>query len=121
VSKKKQEELEAKWEAMSPEERKAAAREQFVGFLEMFQRSEPIMYINGKAQDHAPMSKEEADLHLAIFDGDVDATPEVRLELAQFEAARWPGNKKLQAKMWRAMQEVEDQTGASSGVDITLK
>lgn len=96
---------DAEYEAMSPEEKKAAHRRQLVGFLEMFQGEAPIMYINGKAQEHSPMSKEAADLHLAIFDGEIDATPEVKLELAQLEAMRFPNSKRLQAKMWKAMEE----------------
>ena len=92
---------------MSPEDRKAASRRQFVGFLEMFQGSEPIMVLNGKPQDHSPMTKEEADLHLALFDGEIEPTPEVMLTLAQLEAVRWPNNKKLQAKMWQAMEDVK--------------
>lgn len=100
--------LEAEYEAMSPEEKKAAHRKQFVSWLKMFQGDEPIMYINGKAQDHQPMTKEEADLHLALFDGEVEPTPKVKLELAQLEAIRYPNSKKIQGKLWKAMQDYED-------------
>jgi len=105
----KQRELKKEWDDMSPEDRKAASRRQLVGFLEMFQGSEPIMVLNGKPQDHSPMTKEEADLHLALFDGEIEPTPEVKLTLAQLEALRWPNNKKLQAKMWKAMREVDEE------------
>jgi hypothetical protein len=94
---------DAEYEAMSPEEKKAAHRKQLVGFLEMFQGSAPICHINGKAQDHRPMSKEAADIHLALFDGDIEPTPEVKLELAQFEALRWPESKRVLGKLWKAM------------------
>ena len=97
------------YEAMSPEERKAAHRRQLVSWLEMFQGEDPIMYMNGKLQEHHPMSKEEVDLHLALFDGEVDPTPEVRLELAQLEAMRFPASKRMQAKMWKAMKEAEGE------------
>jgi hypothetical protein len=97
------------YEAMSPEEKKAAHRKRLVSWLEMFQGEDPIMSMNGKAQEHHPMSKEEADLHLALFDGEADPTPEVKLELAQLEAMRFPNSKKMQAKMWKAMKEAEGE------------
>lgn len=97
------------YEAMTPEEKKAAHRKQFVSWLEMFQGSGPICYINGKAQEHAPMTKEEADLHLALYDGEIEPTPEIKLKLAQLEALRWPASKKSTAKMWQAMAAVEDK------------
>ena len=103
-----QRKLDEEYEAMSPEEKKAAHRKQFIGFLEMFQGSSPIMYINGKAQDHSPMTKEEADIHLALFDGELEPTPEVKLELAQLEAIRFPKSKKSQAKLWKALEAVKD-------------
>jgi len=99
---------DAEYEAMSPEEKKAVHRKQFISWLEMFQGEAPIMYINGKPQEHNPTSKEAADLHLALFDGEIEPTPEVRLKLAQFEAMRFPRSKRLQAKMWTAMREYED-------------
>lgn len=99
---------DAEYEAMSPEEKKAVHRKQFVSWLKMFQGEAPIMYMNGKPQEHNPMSKEAADLHLALFDGEIEPTPEVRLKLAQFEAMRFPRSKRLQAKMWKAMKEYED-------------
>ena len=99
---------DAEYEAMTPEEKKAVHRKQFISWLEMFQGEAPIMYINGKPQEHNPMSKEAADLHLALFDGEIEPTPEVRLKLAQFEAMRFPRSKRLQAKMWTAMREYED-------------
>ena len=105
----KQQQIKEEWDNMSPEDRKAASRRQFVGFLKMFQGSEPIMVLNGKPQDHSPMSEEEADLHLALFDGEIEPTPEVKLTLAQLGAVRWPNNKKLQAKMWKAMEEVSSK------------
>lgn len=104
---KEQHELDREYEAMSPEEKKAVHREQFIGFLKMFQGTGPVMYINGEAQEHSPMSKEAADLHLALYDGEIEPTPEVKLKLAQLEAMRFPKSKKLQAKMWQAMEEVE--------------
>ena len=94
------------WDEMNEEERREAIREQLKGFLERFQGDDPVMYIDGKPQEHSPMSKEEANLHLALFDGRVEPTPEVRLELAQFYALRFPKSKRLQAKMWKAMEAV---------------
>jgi hypothetical protein len=98
----------AEWDAMSPEEKKAASRKFLVSWLEMFQGEAPIMYMNGKPQEHSPMSKEAADLHLALFDGDIEPTPEVKLELAQFEALRWPESKRFTAKMWKAMEAAKE-------------
>jgi len=100
---------DAEYEAMSPEEKKAAHRKQLVGFLEMFQGSSPIMYINGKAQEHRPMTKEEADIHLALFDGEIEPSPEVKLELAQLEAMRFPDSKRTLGKMWKAADEVKNK------------
>jgi hypothetical protein len=95
------------YEAMSPEEKKATSRKQLISWLKMFQDEKPIMYINGKAQEHHPMTKEEADLHLALFDGEANPTPGVRLELAQLEAIRYPNSKKMLGKLWKAMQDCE--------------
>jgi len=94
---------DAEYEAMSPEEKKAAHRKQLVGFLEMFQGSDPICHINGKAQEHRPMTKEAADIHLALFDGEIEPTPEVKQELAALEALRWPESKRVLGKLWKAM------------------
>jgi len=106
---KEEHERRREYESMSPEEKKAANRKRFVSWLKMFMGTEPIMNINGKEQEHSPMSVEEADLHLALFDGEVVATPEVKLQLAQYEAMRWPKSKKVQAKLWAAMAEVEKE------------
>jgi hypothetical protein len=100
---------DAEYEAMSPEEKKAAHRKRLVSWLKMFQGNDPVMYIDGKPQGHSPMSKEAADLHLALFDGEVEPTAKVRLQLAQYEAMRFPNSKKLQAKMWQAMKEAEGE------------
>jgi hypothetical protein len=88
---------------LSPEEKVAAHRKQLVGFLEMFQGEAPIMYINGKPQDHRPMSKEEADLHLALFDGELEPTQEVKQELAQLEVVRHPESKRILGNLWRTL------------------
>ena len=104
-----QHERAREYEAMSPEEKKAAHRKQLVGFLEMFQGEGPIMHINGKPQDHRPMSKEEADLHLALFDGEIEPSPEIKLELAQLEATRWPESKRVLGKLWKAIDDVENK------------
>jgi len=101
-------ERKAKWDAMSPEEQKATSRKFLVSWLEMFQGEAPIMYMNGKPQEHSPMSKEAADLHLALFDGEVEPTPEVKLELAQLEAMRFPDSKRMQTKMWKAMEAAKE-------------
>lgn len=105
----KQQQLKKERDDMSPEDRKAFSRKQLANFLRMFQGSEPIMSLDGKPQAHSPMSQEEADLHLALFDGDIKPTPEVKATLAQLEAVRWPNNKMLQAKMWQAMEGAKDE------------
>jgi hypothetical protein len=91
------------YDAMTTEEKKVAHRKQLVSWLEMFQGDGPIMYMNGKPQKHHPMSKEAADLHLALFDGEIEPTPEVKQELAEFEALRWPESKRMLGKLWKAM------------------
>jgi len=96
------------YDAMSPEEKRAASRKQLLGFLEMFQGEGTIIHMNGKAQKHSPMSKEEAALHMACFDGETKVTPEIKLQLAQYEAMRWPNSKRVQAKLWKAMQGAEE-------------
>jgi len=96
---------EQEYEAMSEEEKREIHRDRFVDWLKMFMGTKPIMHINGKEQEHSPMSPEEAALHLALYDGEVEPTPGVKLQLAQFEVLRWPKNKKLQAKLWKALEE----------------
>jgi hypothetical protein len=102
--------LHEEYEAMSPEEKKAAARKQFVGFLEMAQGDGPIMYMNGKPQPHVPMSKEEADLHLSLFDGEIEPTNEIRLELLGHELVRCPKSKRLLARLWKLTEEMKQET-----------
>lgn len=96
------------YDSMTPEEKKVVHRRQFVSWLKMFQGSEAVMHIDGKAQTHSPMTKEEADLHLAVFDGEVEVTPEIRLRFAQYESMRFPSSKRSQAKMWKAMEAAEE-------------
>ena len=89
------------WEAMSPEEKRAAQRKQFISWLDMFQGDTPIMHLNGKPQSHSPMLKEAADLHLALFDKEIEPTLEVRIQLAQLELFRFPESKRLLYKYWK--------------------
>jgi len=103
----RQRKLKEEWEGMSPEERRAATRKQFIGFLEMAQGNGPIMYVNGKPQAHNPMSKEEAVLQLAIFDGEVEPTTEVRLQLAHFELTRFPKSRKALGNVWKLSEELK--------------
>lgn len=97
----KEHEERRKWEAMSPEEKRSRQRKQLIGFLEMFQGEAPVCFINNKPQPHNPMSKEEADLHLALFDKEVEPSDEIRMLLAQLELARWPKSKKQLFKFWK--------------------
>ena len=99
--------LQAEYETMSPEGKRAAAREQFIGFLEMAQGDGPIVHINGKPKPHIPMSKEEANLHLTIFDGEIEITNEVRLEILQHEIARCPKSKRLLGRLWKLTEEMK--------------
>ena len=101
--------VDREYEAMSTEDKRVVHRKQFVGFLKIFQGEGPICYINGKPQDHIPMSKEEADLHLALYDGDIEPTEEVRLELAQLELIRHPKSKKLLGKLWKLTEKIKDK------------
>ena len=89
------------YEAMSDEEKNAEHRKQFVNWLERLKGSESIINIDGKPQEHNPMSDEEADLHLALFDKKIKPTREVRTELAQFELLRFQKSKRALYKYWK--------------------
>ena len=96
-------------ERMSEKEQQEKNRRTFIKWLERLQASDPIMHINGEAQTHSPMTAEEAQLHLDLYDGKVKHTPEVALELAQYEVARFPKAKRSIVKMWKAMEAVKVQ------------
>ena len=51
------------------------------------------------------MSEEEADLRLALFDKAIEPTLDVEIELAQYEAMRWPDSKSVQLNLWRLLEE----------------
>ena len=89
------------YEAMTPEEKKEARRKQFINWLDRFRGSGPIIHIDGKPQEHHPMSDEEAALHLALFDKEIEPTLEVRIELAQFELLRFQKSKRSLYKYWK--------------------
>ena len=89
------------WEALSPEEKRPAQRKQFISWLDLFQREEPILHMNGKAQAHSPMAKEHADLHLALFDKEIEPTPAVRILLAQLELVRFPDSPRHLYRYWK--------------------
>ena len=105
----KQRKLQQEWEDKTPEERRAASRKQLVGFLEMAQGKGPIVYIDGKPQAHNPMSKEEAKLQLAIFDGEVEPTVEVQLQLAHFELTRFPKSQRALGKVWKLSEKLKEE------------
>jgi hypothetical protein len=98
-----QHKAQREWEALSPEEKRAAQREQFLEWLEMFQGEEPILHLNGKPQPHNPMSQEEADLHLALFDKEIEPTRDIQVQLAQLELLRQPDSGKHHFKLWKLM------------------
>ncbi len=85
----------------------APNRKFFVKFLEMCQKGQPVLVVDGEEQVNPPMTKEEADLRLAIFDGDIPMSEEVNLQLLQFEALRFPHAKKTTARMWKAMDDLD--------------
>ena len=85
----------------------APTRKFFIHFLEMCQKGNPVLIIDGEEVDNPPMTKEEADLRLAIFDGEIKMDEDINLKLAQFEAMRWPNSKKASARMWTAMEKVK--------------
>lgn len=84
-------------------------RNWFVGFLNKCVEGESVVSIDGKEQENPIMSREEADLRLALFDREIEPTLEVELELAQFEAMRWPKSKKCQARVWELMEKAKDK------------
>ena len=68
-------------DAMSDEERKAFHRARFVSWMEWLQQPGPKIMINGKPpkNEYVPMTKEQAELNIASYDGDVPNTDEQRL------------------------------------------
>ena len=97
----KQWEKVREYEAMTPEEKRAARRKQFISWLDRFRGSGSMIHIDGKAQEHSPMSEEEATLHIALFDKEIEPTLEARIELAQFELLRFPKSKRSLYKYWK--------------------
>ncbi len=77
------------YEAMSPEEKKVAHRKQFISWLEWLQKPGPKIMINGKPpkSEYIPMTREQAELHLAAFDGDIPRTKEQRLGIYLMDRA----------------------------------
>ena len=69
------------YDALSEEEKRKVQRERFVSWMEWLQQPGPKIMINGKPPktEYVPMTKEEADLHIASFDGDVPRTNEQKL------------------------------------------
>ena len=84
-------------------------RNWFIGFLNKCVEGETVISIDGKEQKNPLMSQEEADLRLALFDEDIEPTLEIELELAQYEAMRWPHVKRCQAKVWTLMEQMKDK------------
>ncbi len=84
-----------------------STRKFFIHFLEQCQKGNTVIQIDGKAAENPVMSKEEADLRLALYDKEVEATLEVELELAQYEAMRWPKAKSAQARVWTLMEKLK--------------
>ena len=84
-------------------------RNWFIGFLNKCVEGETVVSIDGEDQNNPLMSKEEADLRLALFDGKIEPTLEIELELAQYEAMRWPHVKSCQAKVWNLMEKIKNQ------------
>jgi len=80
-----------------------ARRKTCLEWLEMFQGEEPILHLNGKPQPHNPMSQEEADLHLALFDKEIEPTRDIQVQLAQLELLRQPDSGKHHFKLWKLM------------------
>ena len=86
-----------------------SSRNWFVGFLDKCVEGKDVFSIDGKGQGNPIMSREEADLRLALFDGEVEPTLEIELQLAQLEAMRWPKSKKCQARVWELMEKIKDK------------
>mgnify|MGYP001267766880 CR=1 FL=1 len=81
----------------------------FVQFLNKCVGGESVVSIDGKEQENPLMSREEADLRLALFDQKIEPTLEIELELAQYEAMRWPKSKKVQGRVWELMEKIKNQ------------
>jgi hypothetical protein len=87
-------------------------RKFFIHFLEQCQKGDSVIQVGGKAAENPLMSKEEADLRLALYDKEIEATLEIELELAQYEAMRWPKSKKASARVWILMEELKQSKEA---------
>lgn len=81
----------------------------FVQFLNKCVEGESVVSIDGKEQENPLMSREEADLRLALFDQKIEPTLEIELELAQYEAMRWPKSKRAQGRVWELMEKIKNQ------------
>ena len=81
----------------------------FIQFLERCQTGESVLSMDGKPVENPIMSKEKADLRLALFDEAIQPTLEIELELAQYEAMRWPNSKKAQGRVWELMEEIKNK------------
>lgn len=84
-------------------------REFFVQFLERCQTGESVLSKDGQPKGFPIMTKEEADLRLALFDNILQPTLDIEIELAQYEAMRWPQSKMAQARLWKLLEERKNQ------------
>jgi hypothetical protein len=76
-----------------------STRSFFIDFLEKCEKGQPVLVVNGKPSRNPAMSRDESALRLALYDRDIMSTPKIELELAEYEAARWPKSRKAQAKV----------------------
>jgi len=69
------------YDAMSEEEKRAVHRERFISWMEWLQQPGPKIMINGKPpeSEYVPMTREQAELNIASYDGDIPRTDEQKL------------------------------------------
>lgn len=84
-----------------------STRDFLVNFLNQCQQGKTVVTIDGKAVENPLMSKEEADLRLALFDKEIEPTLDIEIRLAEYEAMRWPDSAHAQGRLWKLMQQKE--------------
>lgn len=83
----------------------SSSRDFFIKLLKRYQSGESVFSSDGSPKGLPLMSEEEADLRLALFDKAIEPTLDVEIELAQYEAMRWPDSKSVQLNLWRLLEE----------------
>tara|TARA_A100001011_G_scaffold394811_2_gene488093 strand:- start:742 stop:1077 length:336 start_codon:yes stop_codon:yes gene_type:complete len=82
-----------------------STRDFYVNFLKRCQEGVSVVNIDGKPVENPLMSKEEADLRIGLFDGDIEPTLDIEIRLAEYEAMRWPKSAHAKGRLWKLMEQ----------------